>query len=620
MRAFVPGNSSLLQPPWGTVQLSQRDVSIQIPINLVTQPAVSLSAACFGKKVYDEEAAKQCISNLLSVGYRRLYVDLYWSRERKKWSLCPVTTPLIPLGATVPRRLPFLGLKLLGFNRKTGSPTVGGHLNTRQSRNTTRPSDTNPAEDSTVDQTEVPTRKGPSGTVLFELGPYSCSANVDLTGLLNVVADYFKSTEDTLNAHLTYIIFDLHAASRPDTPHGSAPTPKGRDLPSLSDSLGTTANNALGMYIYTPLELDSERRDLNRSWYSVAPRMGPVPEYFNIIGKANSRYETPDGWPNEGYVELSKAQRLVMGWGKVDLQMNAYDFKNDNMIVFSPGSLTSFVTVAKDNNDNIVGKCLYNPNTTDISDVQTWATAEVPEANSTAQLSHFSNQMVSCGISPLVNHTLLNVTADQDIGPYRNVSLSSIWSWADGEPKDSINAGAIDENRCSVMDLSLSGHWRSSGCSDRLYAACRIRNSPFDWTLSREPEPYTLAGDTCPEGSSFDVPRTALENTYLYKHVLQQSKDLIDPSSEETEKTSIWLDFNSFDVPDCWVSGGPKAQCPYEVDESAIQRRNILVPSIAAIIILIITALTLFVKCNANRMNSRRRRVIAGWEYEGVPS
>jgi len=57
------------------------------------------------------------------------------------------------------------------------------------------------------------------------------------------------------------------------------------------------------------------------------------------------------------------------------------------------------------------------------------------------------------------------------------------------------------------------------------------------------------------------------------------------------------------------------------VDPKNQQRREVLIPTIAAIIVLLLTALTLFVKCNVNRrMSRRRKRGEGGWDYEGVPS
>jgi hypothetical protein len=125
----------------------------------------------------------------------------------------------------------------------------------------------------------------------------------------------------------------------------------------------------------------------------------------------------------------------------------------------------------------------------------------------------------------------------------------------------------------------------------------------------------------CPENTSFSIPRTGLENTYLYHSLLDGSKDTLEPTATDPAKYEVWLDFNSLDVASCWVTGGPDTPCPYVADPHQLERRTVLVAAIAGIVICIITALTLFVKCNANRRNSRRgKRVIQGWEYEGVPS
>jgi hypothetical protein len=171
------------------------------------------------------------------------------------------------------------------------------------------------------------------------------------------------------------------------------------------------------------------------------------------------------------------------------------------------------------------------------------------------------------------------------------------------------------------MDLTLEGHWRSTNCTEERRAACRIGNSPFSWVLSDTFSYFSNISETCPEGSSFAVPRTGLENQYLYRHLLSLPESKINPDSSNALLREIWVDFNSIDVTSCWVSGGSGATCPYASDPQQLERRTVLVAAVAGIIIVVIAALTFFVKCNANRRNSRRRkRAIDGWEYEGVPS
>lgn len=75
------------------VTQSQRDLSNTMPINHVTTPGVSITAACFSQLHYENDDAALCISNLLAVGFRRFEVDLYWDCSREAWQFCPVSIP-----------------------------------------------------------------------------------------------------------------------------------------------------------------------------------------------------------------------------------------------------------------------------------------------------------------------------------------------------------------------------------------------------------------------------------------------------------------------------------------------------------------------------------------------
>jgi len=150
-------------------------------------------------------------------------------------------------------------------------------------------------------------------------------------------------------------------------------------------------------------------------------------------------------------------------------------------------------------------------------------------------------------------------------------------------------------------------------------AACRIAGEPYAWRLSTINVPFAAAPDACPEHTVFSLPRTGLENTYLYHQILNNTNSA--GGDADSISSGVWIDFNSLDQPDCWVTGGPNATCPYENNRQETRQRQILIPTIAALIVLLLTVLTLLVKCNQNRRNSKtRRRGDNGWEYEGVPS
>ncbi|KAL2833051.1 hypothetical protein BDW59DRAFT_95258 [Aspergillus cavernicola] len=587
----------LLNSSWATVLLSERDVAGQIPINFVTISAISLQAACFGDNKYERTAAGKCLSNLLAVGYRRFNIDVYWSPELWRWILCPVSIPQdLPVVTTSP------------------DPTPATTAGVAEGTVTAEPDES-------------------SDELLYDLGPYKCSGGLDLSDLLDVFKDYFQDTNSGLVIYLRYLSLRLHAAADPTSADEPASTVASGQLPTGSDRVSSIVKDKLGSYIYDPSTLHEDRRNLNDSWYKVEDAYKPIVQYFTIDEDSQGKQSTPDGWPSAKYVQSAAERRLLVEYGSVDPQLGSYDLSEGNEDIFPLGYLTSPVPVSAANNGSLDFGCLYDSDQTDISKVNaSWAISNhipLPNNLSTDQsLSYISNLVVNlttCGITSTLNNTLFSDTADNDPDPYRNLTLSFSWAWALGQPAvipDDPNPSEAEDHRCAVMDLSYDGHWRTANCSQSRRAACRINNHPFLWSLSPNPASYSDAyTNACPEQSTFSVPRTGLENTYLYRHLLSQSSSLIDPTSEDQLKHEIWIDFNSIDVETCWVTGGPDETCPYTSDPDQLERRTVLVAAIAGIVICIIAALTLFVKCNANRRNSRRnKRVIQGWEYEGVPS
>lgn len=590
---------------------SERDVAGQIPINFVTNPAVSLSSACFGNGLYARKDAAKCIANLLAVGYRRLVVDLYWSVERRTWTFCPVE---------IPARV---------------DVTVSTYTSTTTEDSTTSTITAQTA--TTTSNAGTPTITGYTdsyGDTVYERGPYRCTNDLDLYSLAEVLVGYFEATTSQLLVYTTYLVLNLHVAGSDAEPSKTAKAITGRDLPSSdTERAGSFLHDALREYLYTPTQLAKDRSNLNESWYQVDESYMPIVEYYTIHKDEAGMQSTPDGWPSAKYVQLAKADRIIIEYGSVDPQLAAYGFAQDEDAIFPPGYLTSAVNITATTNGTLTSGCLYKADATEVSQVNSsWALASsipVPNGLSTedtmGSLTNVISGSTGCGISPMLNTTLFDQTADTNVEHYRNVSLSTGWAWAIGEPQGASSGGGTADtpsfDRCAIMDLSSDGRWRATNCSETRRGACRLGNSPFSWILSNATAEYSNVSDTCPPGSNLAVPRTGLENTYLYKYLLTQPETKINPVSTDATLREIYIDFNSIDVTSCWVTGGPEAKCPYGSDPQQLERRTVLVAAIAGIVILIITALTLFVKCNANRRNSRRRkRVIEGWEYEGVPS
>ncbi|GAB1191126.1 hypothetical protein APSETT444_000297 [Aspergillus pseudonomiae] len=458
-----------------------------------------------------------------------------------------------------------------------------------------------------------------SGWPVYELGPYLCSENLDLSGLIDIFQDYFKDTTSQLNVYIRYLTFNLHVAASAAAPELPAAKVSGDELPSFSERVDTLIDDRLFYYIYTPSRLANERSNLNESWYEVDDGYKPITEYFATHELSDGTQSTPDGWPASKYVQLAQERRLFLEYGSVDPQLEDYN-------------LTAVPAPSADEGGLDYG-CFYDADAFQVSEVNSsWALSsslsQPHGLNETYALRELSERVVNltaCGLTPILNNTLFNKTADQEVAPYKNISLSSTWAWAEGEPQGADVADNIDSpqyDRCAVLDVSVGGHWRVANCTDVRRVACRVANLPYTWTVSSTAHSYTDAySEACPDNTTMGVPRTGLENTYLYRYLLTQPSNIIDPTSPDRAKREIWLDFNSRDITSCWVTGGPEAKCPYASDPKQLEKKTVLVSTIAGIVICIITALTLFVKCNTNRRNSRRgKRIIQGWEYEGVPS
>jgi hypothetical protein len=186
-----------------------------------------------------------------------------------------------------------------------------------------------------------------------------------------------------------------------------------------------------------------------------------------------------------------------------------------------------------------------------------------PTANLTPFLNLTTNS-INCGISPMLNVTLLNQTAHDNYVPYQNFSYATIWSWvrvspptqygnsdansiqAPGEPRNytsSTNAESDLLFRCATCNADLAGRWRVDDCSQKYFAACRAQNQPYNWTITSYPISYSYTNQACPDSYNFAAPRTALENSYLARAMRASHRDY--------GGHGAWVDFNSLDMKGC---------------------------------------------------------------------
>lgn len=599
-----------------------------------------MTKACFPDGVYDDIPTQTCISDLLAMQFRRLILDLYWDNINRQFNLCPAELPPLAGNATNGYSVDWPALSSITATRSAAAtsipkglsqtiPSLGNpRLEKRQSPNTTSSTSSSTPTSPETSSAPIPTSTGVSGTSLLELGPYKCSLDLNLGSILSLYEDYFDQTSDTVSARLHYLNIDLHAASPFNAPLDAARTPMQGRLPQSDDLIGTQFKSVFPVALFTPGQLRDDRDHLNRSWL-LHDDFGTNTDtsYFSTSEHGNDAI-TQNGWPGVDWILFTDNRRLLVSWGEIDPQMEGYNFGGDADHIFAAGYTESKVPMEGDGDGNLTTNCFYQAGETTVAQVNSsWAMATINETDAD-RVSSIAQNLTLCGISPILNVTLGDSAAQDNLDLYQKVAYSTTFGWASGEPlnvsdPNANTTGSKDDYRCALIDTSsgYQGHWRVAQCSQKHRAACRIAGQPYAWRLSTFDVPFDAAPDACPEHTTFDLPRTGLENTYLHRHMLNFTTGENENDGADSILSGVWINLNSIDQVNCWVVGGPNATCPYAADEDMDNQRQVLIPTIAAIIVLVLTVLTLVVKCNENRRNRRsRRRGDDGWEYEGVPS
>jgi hypothetical protein len=637
--------------------LSNRDASGQIPINFITHPGVHLTKACFSAGIYDDLPTQQCISDLLATQIRRLVVDLYWDNINQQFNLCPVELPPLAGNATAGYSVDTsalftitestvssttfstpitaapngtnpsgvaAGKRQASVSAASTSAPVAGNLTSVNATATATTTTTGPS--STSSDEAIPTSTGVSGGTLLNLGPYTCSLDLNLGSIISLYQDYFSTTADTISARLQFLEFNLHAAAPFTDPSAPAQRPMLNRLPSGGDLIGAQFISVLDKAVYTPQALRDDRQNLNQSWYRDEYRTPTDDNYFSVFQLPDGNVATHDGWPGESWALLTDNRRLLLAWGTIDPQMSLYDFQADSLNVFNDSLLVTTQRTTWGSNGILDEGCYFKQDETTVAQTNaSWAVSTIEDLDIPA-LANLAQNLTACGISPVLNRTFGGSSVAQNLVDYQGFVEAAVYGWAPGEPSNASSEAKEkhtgNDFRCAMLDANAppSGRWRVDVCQTSRRAACRIAGQPYAWRLTTEMVTFDVAPGACPEHTTFDLPRTGLENTYLYREILNTTSTLRNDEASDILE-GVWINFNSLDQPGCWVIGGPNMTCSYSNFAEKQQQRNVLIPTIAALIILVLSVLTLLVKCNQNRRsNTRRRRGENGWEYEGIPS
>ena len=384
---YKPGPGAHPDDHWKTVFWSMRDASGEIPINYITHPGVHLTKACFSDGIYDDLPTQTCISDLFASQFRRLVIDLYWDNINRQFNLCPVELPPLAGNSTAGYSVDSSALYSItastSFSSDQPSNTVASNATTsfaaalrkRQNSSSSSP-DPSPSvgTSTTIDanvtitrstatstsDVAIPTSTGATGGTLLQLGPYSCSLDLNIGSIISLYDDYLSSTADTISARLHYLDINLHPAAPFTDPSAPAQTPMQGRLPSGDELIGAQFQNQITRELYTPQNLQEDRTNLNRSWFRDYYRIGTDTTYFHIVKTGQDEVlSTPDGWPGEAWVLLTDSRRLLLSWGEIEPQIAKYDFHADSSIVFDAGERTSSPPVEWSGSGDITSGCYY---------------------------------------------------------------------------------------------------------------------------------------------------------------------------------------------------------------------------------------------------------------------
>lgn len=618
------------------VRQAQRDVGLRVPIDFHTLAAVSLTQACFVNNQFEHNAFLKCFSNLLGVGFPRFEVDVYWDALRSVWSLCPVELPQdddavqdaahVVSGPTVSASTGTASARVPETTATMPQPLMMRQTESHSSLILSLASSSadpvsshSPAATSAPAKPTIVSYPTVNGPPLLQIGRYNCTSQMTLGLLTGLLEDFLQETATTTGATITFLNLNIHAAASLFDPDQPAPRLTQDRAPQSGDRLSDIVAGNLSSVLYAPATLQDQRADLNSSWYDVEWDNIPARGYYSSSKNSEGNIFTESGWPTEALMEFQEFKRVIVGFGAIDEQMTAYDISGDLADIFPPGTITQERQVSFATSGQVTSGC-YFPSSDDAITPQTnssFARAPPPTISAgqnsdiMVPISSVSN-LTRCGIIPFLNQSLGGSTADKNALPYAAYVRSTLWSWAPGQPLNATRQSST-ANRCVVMtDSPYPGRWEVADCASRLHAACQDPNAPYHWEVSTDSSDYASAETLCRPPLQFAVPHTALENAHLHA-AWQKSREPSEP---------LYINLNQLGTADCWVIG-INGTCPYLQLTDTNRTRFVVVPTIAAVIIFVCAALTFFIKCASNRREDRRgrgRKMLDGWEYEGVPS
>ncbi|PRT53965.1 Maintenance of telomere capping protein 6 [Wickerhamiella sorbophila] len=402
-----------------------------------------------------------------------------------------------------------------------------------------------------------------------------CEPEVTFGELLSTINEYIGLSNTNVAAHLLRLSLRLRELPLPlsknATGYSNAPG---------DSSLNQTLTANLGRMVFSPLDLENSRNTNEVTDQSVFGR------------------NRTERWPSLDVILLNLHRRIMVAaivdtfngsTSAVDLDPN-YVFLNKS---FRYEYLYQY--------DEIPNEFTSGQNYV--------AQSELSFAS--AAISGFNPNLEYASATELAFSPVLNFTTNGST--LVNLYEDYTWGWAAGQPSiqtelDRKDMMKLNEILCCA--LQTTSGWIVGNCLEQYTVLCRHRDNPFDWTPSDSGHTYFDAD--CPQDYFFDAPRTALEARAARNSLMSHGID------------AAWVDVNSLSLPNCWVTGGVRAACPYNIIQSSRNGVALIVVT-ATISVCLLTAM-IYLEWERMRFplisnpSGKRRRQQQSAAPDGVPT
>lgn len=547
---------------------TQRDVSYAVPIDQSTNVGVSTTSLVFDTYGYSI-SAMPFINTLLNTGTKTLVFDIYYNNYTSRWQLCPAPFPV---------------------NSSITDPSF-------------------------------------TQTLFWNGKQYDCQPNFTINLVMQEIQQFIETTNTNMNVNYIEILYRLRKFDFPKTYLNSTSIHDGYVLKnnpwaaygnsSLSDTV-----QLLSQVLFTP-------DDLQEMEENGSSNTGPRTFY-------NQSDETFPDLKTFIYTDLKRTTVAVIE-DDVTIHKSLYNFTSSDKNTLFIDELSMNSTVYSIDDDDVVNQCiaLYQDtsNTTfTIEDLRNFATTAhfryISDNNDHPFDDLTLKSVLRCGLSPLLNSSKYNIDGlgVEFLGDIMEHFFPlSFWSWSSRllafGGNNSSRSGDEDDDRSQeaykCVNVAADG-WQIGNCYEPFAYACQSDEDPIKWHIEGDKKQYFDAykQSNCPEKYTFGYPKLSIEMLSLMTAI------------EDSDQTfPVWIDINDVTVTNCFVSGGPYAECPYQRTVTTGALARLVAPSfVIAVFILLLILLEKIARVNPIQTNKKRywKKRINEYnkekEYEGVPS